>query len=61
MWRKFTRREAVKAAVAAAVAAPLATDARVVEPESDIRPALPFSEDQALALLRPIASPTVER
>ena len=34
--------------------------ADVVEPESDIRPALPFSEAQARALMRPTVSPTIE-
>jgi hypothetical protein len=31
--------------------------AHVVEPDSEIRPVLPFSEEQARALTRPIAEP----
>ncbi len=54
---KINRRTIVKAAVAAVVAPPVAV-AHVVEPESEIRPSLPFSEEQALSLLRPTAQPT---
>jgi hypothetical protein len=50
--RKFTRRDVVKATVAAVVVSPSVASGHVVEPETDIRPALPFSEEQARALMR---------
>ena len=53
MQKRITRRAAVQSAALAVLAAPAA--AHVVEPESEIRPALPFSEEQARYLLRPIA------
>jgi hypothetical protein len=52
--KRITRRAAVQAAVAI-VAVPAA--AHVVEPESDVRPVLPFSEEQARALTLPRVQP----